>query len=177
MQAPEVFRCGFLVCMGMAIYSGYKIAPKKKKLKSLKIEYTPRRNKRAFWTPGVHLFSSQIRCHRPNFHHELTRLSGLPQKRSSPIQHTRSCRSMIFSQSGILSRRSHLRAIHSIQPSQPLFQFLSLAFAAFPASVFSLLIVFRVMLVDQIKQVLHWRIILWLSVFFKYSSAFSSIFL
>ena len=31
MQAHKYFACGSLVCMGMAIYSGHKIAPKKKK--------------------------------------------------------------------------------------------------------------------------------------------------
>jgi len=31
MQAHKYFACGTLVCMGMAIYSGHKIAPKKKK--------------------------------------------------------------------------------------------------------------------------------------------------
>ena len=30
-QAHKYFACGSLVCMGMAIYSGHKIAPKKKK--------------------------------------------------------------------------------------------------------------------------------------------------
>ena len=31
MQTHKYFACGSLVCMGMAIYSGHKIAPKKKK--------------------------------------------------------------------------------------------------------------------------------------------------
>ena len=31
MQAHKYFACGSLICMGMAIYSGHKIAPKKKK--------------------------------------------------------------------------------------------------------------------------------------------------
>ena len=31
MHAHKYFACGSLVCMGMAIYSGHKIAPKKKK--------------------------------------------------------------------------------------------------------------------------------------------------
>jgi len=31
MQAHKYFACGSLACMGMAIYSGHKIAPKKKK--------------------------------------------------------------------------------------------------------------------------------------------------
>lgn len=61
MQAHKYFACGSLVCMGMAIYSGHKIAPKKKKLKSLKNKNTrPRRNKRGlFELQEFILFPSQ----------------------------------------------------------------------------------------------------------------------
>ena len=37
MQAHKYFACGTLVCMGMAIYSGHKIAPKKKKAEKTQI--------------------------------------------------------------------------------------------------------------------------------------------
>ena len=59
MQAHKYFACGSLVCMGMAIYSGHKIAPKKKKAEKPENKNTrPRRNKRGlFWTPGVHFIS------------------------------------------------------------------------------------------------------------------------
>ena len=68
MKAHKYFDCGSLVCMGMAIYSGHKIAPKKKKLKSLKNKNTrPRRNKRGlFELQEFILFPSQTIC----FHHE-----------------------------------------------------------------------------------------------------------
>ena len=51
--------------------------------------------------------------------------------------------------------------IHSFQATQPLFQFLFLGLCCFPGNcVFLYWVVLRVMLVDQIQQILHWRVIL-----------------
>ena len=51
--------------------------------------------------------------------------------------------------------------IHTFQATQPLFQFLFFFLCYFPGNcVFLYWIILRVMLVDQIQQILHWRIIL-----------------
>ena len=103
MQAHKYFACGSLACMGMAIYSGHKIAPKKKKAEKPENKNTrPRRNKR-----GLFLNSRSSLY----FHHKLyaSIMSRIPTFRPSSkavfshAQHTVPCRSMIFSQSGILS--------------------------------------------------------------------------
>lgn len=51
--------------------------------------------------------------------------------------------------------------IHTFQVTQPLFQFLFLGLCRFTGNcVFFYWIILRVMLVDQIQQILHWRVIL-----------------
>ena len=53
--------------------------------------------------------------------------------------------------------------IHTFQATQSLFQILFLGLCYFPGNwVFPYWVVLRVMLVDQIQQILHWRVILWL---------------
>ena len=103
MQAHKYFACGSLVCMGVAIYSGHKIAPKKKKAeKPEKQEHTPSpQQARAFLNSRSSFY----------FRYKLytSIISRIPTFRPSSkavfshAQHTVPCRSMIFSQSGILS--------------------------------------------------------------------------
>ena len=68
----------------------------------------------------------------------------------------------LFPEWNLISNIIIYQPIHTIQATQPLFQSLFLGLCCFPGNcVFLYWIVFCVMLVDQIKQVLHWRIILW----------------
>ena len=52
--------------------------------------------------------------------------------------------------------------LHTFQAAQPLFQLLFVGLCCFPSNcAFLYWIILRVMLVDQIQQILYWQIILW----------------
>ena len=107
MQAHKYFACGSLVCMGMAIYPATKLHRRRKKLKSLKNKNTrPRRNKRGlFELHEFILFPSQTICYIPytSIMSRIPTFSPSSKAVFSHAQHTVPCRSMIFSQRGILS--------------------------------------------------------------------------
>lgn len=106
MQAHKYFACGSLVCMGMAIYSGHKIAPKKKAEKPENKNTRPRRNKRGlFELQEFILFPLQTICYIPytSIMSRIPTFSPSSKAVFSHTQHTVPCRSMIFSQRGILS--------------------------------------------------------------------------
>ena len=105
MQAHKYFACGSLVCMGMAIYSGHKIAPKKKKNWKIRTHALAVTSEGFSELQEFILFPSQTIHYIPY----TSIMSRIPTFRPSSkavfshAQHTVPCRSVIFSQRGILS--------------------------------------------------------------------------
>ena len=67
----------------------------------------------------------------------------------------------LFPERNLISNIVIYKSIHSVQAAQPLFQLLFFGLCNFPGiCVFLYWVILRVMFVDQIKQVLHWRVIL-----------------